>query len=369
MKSLDFEKCRSVLQELGVELIWFDSLGAKSASISVCNGLIVIDPGAAEMQPSYPLPSDEKRRLRREAIERIESAGSRARVVIVTHYHYDHHVLPSDPDLRNPRALYLGGKTLILKNPNKYINESQWGRARKFLEELFSLAGVDLKSFLTPPLESDFEDPVNQLEIALSKDFGDYNARRRELLEKGREWFSRVSKMWASQPWIREGVELPDGTRIAWGEGRVLELESCRVRILGPWFHGIEYDRTGWVTPVVIETPRGKIFYTSDLMGPEIEDYAYAIARERPRLVVADGPPTYLFPYMLNRINLERAIDNAIYILENGSLEVLIYDHHLLREKRWRKRVERLFQRARELGVVVLTAAECLGLEPLIDTL
>ncbi len=362
-------ECREVLKELGVELLWFDSLGAKSASVSLCGGSVLIDPGAAEMQPSYPLPPSEKRRLRREAVERIRSAAKSAEIVVVTHYHYDHHLLPTDPDLRDPRELYLGGKKLVLKNPNKYINESQWKRARIFLEELLRLGGLELRNFLEEPRETSFPDPVEELGIALSKDFGDYSSRRRELLEKGRLWFSKLCRLWSSSPWVRDCVELPDGTEILWGEGRSFELPSCRIRVLGPWFHGLEYDRTGWVTPIVVETPKGKVFYTSDLMGPEIEDYAHAIARERPRLVIADGPPTYLFPYMLNRINLERAVDNAVYIVENGDPEILIYDHHLLREKRWRQRVEKLFRAAQRRGVLVLTAAECLGSKPLIDTL
>jgi len=364
-------RCPAVLDELGLGIVWFDSMGAKSACVTACWGKVVIDPGAAEMQPSYPLSASEKRRLRKLAVEAITRACSRAEIVVVTHYHYDHHILPSDEDLRpmDPRTLFLNGKKLFLKNPNSYINESQWHRARRFLSELLSLASDSLSSYLMEPASTDFEDPVEALSIALSRDFGSYQRRREELLRKGRQWFEKLKRLWSTGPWIRSGIELSDGTRISWGEGSVIELGSCRIEILGPWFHGIEYDRTGWVTPVVIETPRGAVFYTSDLMGPAIEDYAYEIARRKPRVVVADGPPTYLFPYMLNRVNLERAIDNAIHILESGGPEVMIYDHHLLRERRWRKRVERLFDAARKLGVELVTAAECLGSPPLIDTL
>ncbi len=360
---------KAVLEELGIELVWFDSMGAKSACVTACRGLVVIDPGSAEMQPSYPLPSSEKRALRRKAMERIGEACKKARVIIVTHYHYDHHALPSDGDVDDPRAWFLGGKLLLLKNPNTYINESQWHRARKFLEELLALSGDSLGRHLVEPRETEFRDPVEELRIATSRDFGSYQRRREELLRKGREWFEKLARLWGSEKWVEEGIELGDGTKILWAEGKSIQLPECTIEILGPWFHGIEYDRTGWVTPVVIKTPRGVAFYTSDLMGPAIEDYAYEIARLRPRVVVADGPPTYLFPYMLNRINLERAVSNAAYIIEVAQPELFIYDHHLLREKRWRKRVERVFEVAKRVGTAVLTAAECLGLKPLIDTL
>ncbi|HIP56967.1 MAG TPA: MBL fold metallo-hydrolase, partial [Ignisphaera aggregans] len=118
------------LGSLGIDLIWFDSLGAKCSSIAITTsrGIVVIDPGVAEMQPSYPLPHHEKLRLREEALHKIESYVLKASIVIVTHYHYDHHVLPSDPMLWNKRLFQ--SKTLHLKNPNMYINESQWERAR-----------------------------------------------------------------------------------------------------------------------------------------------------------------------------------------------------------------------------------------------
>ncbi len=360
-----------LLSKTGLKLVWFDSLGAKSSCISIshCGCKLVIDPGAAAMQPSYPLPSSEKARLREKALEAIERECLSARYIIVTHYHYDHHVLPSDPTLKNPVGMWVRGKKLILKNPNKYINESQWFRARRFLSELLGMIGLSLEDYLTSPLESDFEDPVEKLNEALSRDYGEYQERRMELLERGREWFRKlVEKLWSREKWVRE-PRVKDLIDVSWGDNTFFEAGCIRVRILEPWFHGVEYDRTGWVTPVYIEAGGYRIFYTSDLMGPAIEDYSVYIARLRPHIIIADGPPTYLYPYMLNRINLERAINNIIYIMESCSPKLIVYDHHLLREKKWRVRVERVFRESSRLGVPVLTAAECIGLKPLIDTL
>ncbi len=357
-----------VLEELGIKLLWFDSLGAKSASVLIdaCGEYIVIDPGAAAMQPSYPLPNEEKIRLRDEALRVIESACYGASVVVITHYHYDHHVRPSQGKFVNSRKALLGGKLLVLKNPNKYINESQWVRAREFLKELIELGGGRFEDFLSDPLETSFKDPTEELKHALSKDFGSYSSRRAELLRKGRKWFEGLTKLWGFKDWVLEG-ELPDGTKVLWGEGRELRVGCVELKFLGPWFHGIEYDRTGWVMPVVIKVGSKVVVYTSDLMGPQIEDYAHIIASYRPNVVIADGPPTYLFPYMLNKINLKRAVDNMSLIIEVAKPELVIYDHHLLREWRWRVRVAKVFEVAREVGVELMTAAEYLGNEPLID--
>ncbi len=357
-----------ILEDLGIKLLWFDSLGAKCASVAVetSAGTVIIDPGAAEMQPSYPLPLIEKFELRRKAIKVIENHLKSAIAVIITHYHYDHHFLPTDADIDDEYVLLK--KMLILKNPNKYINESQWDRARLFLSELLALAGETLDSFLIEPQEVDFDDPTEELNIALSKDFGSYSSRRKELLAKGKKWFTKlVSEVWSKKPWVKE-LSLRDGTKVVWGDGRTFEFGDTVIQIIGPWFHGIEYDRTGWVLPLVIKKRNHTIFYSSDLMGPSIEDYAEYIAKLRPDVVILDGPPTYLFPYMLNRINLKRAIDNAITII-NSRPKLLIYDHHLLREKRWRERTSEVFVEARKDDVPVLTAAEYLGRRPLIDKL
>jgi predicted metallo-beta-lactamase superfamily hydrolase len=361
-----------MLEKIGLRLLWFDSLGAKSASIHVesSKGGITIDPGAAAMQPSYPLPRSEKRRLRSEAVRVIEEACWASKLIIITHYHYDHHILPRDPNLRDPVRMYLGSKLLVIKDPNKYINESQWYRSRLFLERILALYDLRLEDYFIDPLETIFDDPLDKLVYIHERDYGNYTIRRKELLERGRKWFRRlVEKLWSRRKWIMDNITLPDNTRIVFGDGLILDHGDVRIKIFEPWFHGIEYDRTGWVTPILLEKSNHRIFYTSDLMGPIIEDYAYRIVDLDPDIIIVDGPPTYLFPYMFNRINLERAIDNMIYIIDNVNADLIIYYHHLLRDRRWRERISRVLDEARRLGVNLMTAAEYLGRKPLIDEL
>ncbi len=362
--------CAPLLRSYGVELLWFDSMGAKSSSLAVntSEGLLVIDPGAAAMQPSYPLDDSRKIALRMEAVRRIEEYVTRASAVIITHYHYDHHLRVGDPHLRSSPNPY-SGKLLIMKDPNTYINASQWGRARELIRDLALMSGAKFEDLLIEPKTRVFDDPVPHLKEAHGRDWGTYLGRRRELLRRGRAWFSKLAEgLWGHESWVRE-AELPDGTRLVWGDGKSFRFGDVNVKVFPPWFHGIEYDRTGWVTPVLIDMPEARVMYSSDLMGPAIEDYASRIIAEKPDILILDGPPTYLFPYMLNRINLRRAVENAARIIRECSPELVIYDHHLLRERRWRKRVREVFEAAAEKDVELLTAAECLGSRPLIDTL
>ncbi|MFQ6090853.1 MAG: MBL fold metallo-hydrolase, partial [Candidatus Bipolaricaulia bacterium] len=84
---------------------------------------------------------------------------------------------------------------------------------------------------------------------------------------------------------------------------------------------------------------------------------------EGPNYLILDGPSTYLLGYMLNRTNLNRAIANAKRITENLDPEVMIFDHHLLRDRRYRKRMATIWATSAK----VVTAAEWLGQEPLLD--
>ncbi len=245
---------------------------------------------------------------------------------------------------------------------------SQWRRAREFFENLAKSAGLCLSEiYEAPPRNLTFPLPEEELPAAMSRDYGDYSRRRKELLARGRAWFTRVSRAWAEREWVRE-FEGRDGTRVVWADARVFDVCGIRFVFTEPWFHGAEYDRTGWVVGFLAEVGGCRIVFSSDVTGPIIEDYAKRIAGWEPDIVVLDGPPTYLYPYLLSGVNLRRAIENAKAVIESGPA-VVVYDHHLLRERRWRERVREVFEHARTRRVLLLTAAEALGRRPVIDEL
>jgi len=315
------------------------------------------------MQPSYPLPSTEKARLRCMAVEIIKKYAKESHTIIITHYHYDHHIRVNDDCLKGINIYK--NKIIYLKNPNVYINASQWKRARLFIEELLAEHNESLVKYMIKPVYRKYRDPVENLKYIHSRDYGDYTRRREELLAKGKKWFMSLTLLWKTNPWIRDNITIGE-TKILWAEGRSITNGRTSIIIGKPCFHGIEYDRTGWVTPLLIRNKGYRIVYTSDLMGPIIEDYAYMIIDYEPDIVIVDGPPTYLYPYMFNRINLERALDNLITIIDHKP-ELIVYDHHLLRDPQWRIRVKRVLDYGKKAKVKILTASEAIGKKPLID--
>ncbi len=116
---------------LEIKPLAFDSLGVRSMAtfISTPDVNIIIDPSASLAPLRYGLPPHELEiETLHNSIEVIKNYISFSDVVIITHYHYDHH----DPGKLIPLEL-LASKELLVKDPVNMINVSQRIRASKFL--------------------------------------------------------------------------------------------------------------------------------------------------------------------------------------------------------------------------------------------
>ncbi len=342
--------------------LWADSLGAKTYSILIeaPRHRVVVDPGIAIMHPTYPAPDDIKREMYRRGYSLIRNGMRQADIVIITHYHYDHYLHRlEDIDLYR-------GKIILAKNPNNYINDSQRKRAEKFYSTLYErVLGLDMKEIMLEPVEEEYPDTINDLEEALKIDYGDYAERKKYLLEQGRKWFLKRREKWVS--WRRIPEVSEKELTVLFADGKTFDFGDLKLVFTKPLFHGIEYSRVGWIISVIIYSNNLKIYYTSDVNGPIIEDYASMIIRENPDILVLDGPPTYTLGYMLNNINLNRAVRNAIRIIEETSkLKQVFYDHHLTREPLFKERTLPVWESGKKNNVRVETVAEYYGKTPLV---
>jgi hypothetical protein len=346
------------LKNLALTPVWFDSLGAKSACtlVKTPDTSVLIDPGIAVMHPSFPASQGEKMAWFRKGREAIKKAAREAEVVVISHYHYDHFI---DFD----RELYRN-KLLLAKNPNYFINDSQRKRAERFYDNLCRCFGeTRLGSILCEAEKREYGDPMESLPLARSRDFKDYATRKRELLEKGGKWFRDRVEKWREYGVIPE-VKFSE-IEVKYPEGREFIFKNTRLRFTEAFFHGIEYSRVGWIFATVVEYGGEKLIHSSDMNGPIIEDYARWIIQEDPNVLILDGPMTYMLGYLLNRINLSRAVENACRIAqETRRTELIIYDHHLPREPGFRERTKDFWDLAKGEGKTALTAAEYLGKPP-----
>jgi predicted metallo-beta-lactamase superfamily hydrolase len=140
-----------------LKYIAFDSLGVKSSCFMLESGgrgghKILFDPGIAGEVDSFPLSWTERASLVRKYEKDIRKACKASDVIVITHYHYDHHI---------PEKNLYRGKTLLVKDPLKFINRSQAGRAETLLPGLDADVRIaDGKSFKFGGTEIKFSKPV-----------------------------------------------------------------------------------------------------------------------------------------------------------------------------------------------------------------
>ena len=125
---------------LTVKPLAFDSFGVRSMAtfVETDDVALLIDPGVSLAPMRYGLPPHtiEEQRMDERWAD-IKDHAARSDILIVTHYHYDHHD-PDEPEVYD-------GKIVYLKHPTEKINKSQAGRASHFLAVLEGLpASLDI---------------------------------------------------------------------------------------------------------------------------------------------------------------------------------------------------------------------------------
>jgi predicted metallo-beta-lactamase superfamily hydrolase len=139
--------------------IAFDSLGVRSMAtyVETSDVRIFVDPGVSVSPDRYSLPPHRVELDRhREMWEAIVRWVEMSDIVIVTHYHFDHH----NPD----RPEIYKDKDVFLKHPREFLNQSQKERAANFLSRIEpyakSITIADGKVFNFGNTHVSFSEPV-----------------------------------------------------------------------------------------------------------------------------------------------------------------------------------------------------------------
>ena len=342
--------------------IWSESLGAKSfcTYVKTPELSLLIDPGVSIMQPSFPGTEQEKLEWLGAGESAIQSKLDEVEVLVITHYHYDHFIYDELEVYRD--------KTVFIKDPNEYINDSQRARAEEFFNDLckhYGPKGTTLNSIWQKREKTQtYPNPMESLGLATARDYGDYTQRRHQLLEKWYQRFKGRAARWNKYKQIPE-LEF-DELKVKFADGKYYEFGETKLRFANAMFHGIEFSTVGWVVPVVVEYKNEKLLYSSDLNGPMIEDYAEWIIQENPDVLLLDGPSSYMIPYTVNLINFRRAVENISRIVQESEVSTIILDHHLLRDRKYQERMGPVYKAAAKAGKELLTVAEYYGKTPVV---
>jgi len=257
------------------------------------------------------------------------------------------------------------GKTLLVKDPNQWINKSQRKRAFLFLSNLYRMLGGrgSFESLMSPSRftmkESLFEKypkTVSLWQKAEGKKLRVYQAKKR--------WFNKIVESWRQNKWIG-GFKVGD-TEVMLADGKRFVFGDTKICFSPPMFHGQFLDNIGWVLGFTVEHDDEKFLFTSDLQGPIIEEYADWIIRSEPDFIVADGPPLYTYGFMIGKEDVERVVKNMRTIIREAKPQKIIWDHHMCRGL-FRSKLKKAYSYAKKMGVEICTAAEHVGRKPLIE--
>ena len=143
---------------------------------------------------------------------------------------------------------------------------------------------------------------------------------------------------------------------ITYADGRSFELGRVKLDFSPPLFHGECGTKLGWVISVAVEEDSFRVVHASDVQGFMCSSSLDYILKTPWNLLVVSGPPTYL-----GKRPPEDILKNLISALKHASSEsTVVVDHHLLRDRDYRKYLEYL---GRLVSARVLTAAEFMGVE------
>lgn len=147
--------------------------------------------------------------------------------------------------------------------------------------------------------------------------------------------------------------------KLEYADGRAFRFDRTTIRFSSPVFHGRENSDLGWVLMTIIEYDDEKILFAPDVQGPICDDTLRMILNESASLAIIGGPPLYLADFRVSQEIISQALRNLALISEH--IPVIILDHHLLRERDWRERLQSIIDASSGVGHKIVTAAEYAG--------
>lgn len=268
----------------------FDSLGARSmATLVETRKLnVFIDPGVALGPTRYSLPPNmyEFKELEK-ARKEILKISKKTQIIVITHYHYDHHFPPDDELFEK---IYKN-KIIFTKHTEEKIHLSGRTRGRRFCKAVKKIC--------------------KQLDFADGKEF-DFN--------------------------------------------------DIKINFSPGVWHGKVKSRVGTVVMACIQDKKQKLVHASDAQDLTDDEARDWVIKQNPDILILDGAITYMLGYRLSLKDFKHGQDNVMKVIEKcRNLKKIIYDHHLLRDIKYKERIKPVLEKANKKKIKILTAAEFLG--------
>ncbi len=146
---------------------------------------------------------------------------------------------------------------------------------------------------------------------------------------------------------------------ITYSDGNSFEIGDTLIKFSNPLPHGPAGSRLGFLVTVTIQWKGESVMHASDVQGPIYDGAKNAILDENPDTLILSGPPLYLLDFALTKEDIDNARNNLIELTQE--IPRVIVDHHLLRDLRCFKFIQKLQEETKN---EVIMASELIGEEP-----
>lgn len=175
-------------------------------------------------------------------------------------------------------------------------------------------------------------------------------------LKDGKANINRSQRERASA-FVRAIKKYPQEVQVA--DGNDVDFGGAELTFSPAVPHGFS-DELGYVVMARIAQGDEVFVHTGDVEGPPLKEQLGFLLDADPTVLYVDGPMTHM-PENYPEEYTRRSLANLERVIRSTRLRTLIVDHHLLRDREWRKRLEPLASVVEEHDVSLVTAAEYAG--------
>jgi len=150
---------------------------------------------------------------------------------------------------------------------------------------------------------------------------------------------------------------------IEWADDRDFEVKGVHISFSPAVWHGEVGSKVGTVVMAYLERGKDSFLFGSDAQNLADPAALRWVLEKDPKFMILDGYPTIFLGWRMSRESFDRSKENLKRAIEETRAKTIILDHHILRDVKYREKVEDVLELAEDLKKKLVSAAEFYGLE------
>lgn len=156
--------------------------------------------------------------------------------------------------------------------------------------------------------------------------------------------------------------KVEENAKIHIADGNIYKIGNLEIEFSNALWHGEDKTKVGKLVIVKITCDKRSIIYGSDIQGPGNEDGLNKLIEWKgAELLILSGPPTYFAGYKVSQESVNKGLENLKKVIESRVAKIVVVDHHLMRDLKYREILKDHYKLAEENGISLLNSAEFMG--------